>query len=91
MKRDATTQVGHTKDYNPLQIVCFLTILEIAEKNKEDCIRNSYVGGGKTAFETMKLMGYFFFLLTTLLLHFDIIYALCLVQLSITKCRFLTE
>jgi hypothetical protein len=61
MKRDAATQVGHMKDYNPLQIVCFLTILEIAEKNKADCTRNSYVGGGKTAFETMKLMGYFFF------------------------------
>lgn len=60
MKRVADTQVGHMKDYNPLQIVCFLTILEIAEKNKADCIRNSYVGGGKTAFETMKLTGYFF-------------------------------
>lgn len=61
MKRDAATQVGHMKDYNPLQIVCFLTILEIAEKNKADCIRNSYMGGGKTAFETMNLMDYFFF------------------------------
>ena len=90
MNTDAATQVGHMKDYNPLQIVCFLTILEIAEKNKADCIGNSYVGGGKTVFETMKFMGYFF-LLMTLLLHFDIIYALCLVHLSITKCIFLTE
>lgn len=57
-EEDAATQVGYAKDYNPLQIVCFLTILEIAEKNKADCIRNSYVGGGKTAFETH---GLFFF------------------------------
>lgn len=34
--------------------------MEIAEKNKADCITNSYVGGGKAASETMKLMGYFF-------------------------------
>jgi hypothetical protein len=38
MKTVAATQVDLMKDYNPLHIICFFTILEIAEKNRAEFV-----------------------------------------------------